>query len=307
MPPKKKGKVIARAASTPVADEDAMVIDSPVAETPNAVDEPVKRNDELLNDPWTDEQETSLFKGIMRWKPNGIYKSNSGRPRYLTKLGIHKHFRMIALSEHLRNHGYDPRRHVHTRIPGIWAKLRTLYNMDIIDERENSFEYEEDLKDKYLDFSLPDEDFAEETFMRGKRMGSEAGSSPPRLNRSPSPQTTKKRKRGDTVTKPRELSIADTDEPRTSPGHSPPPKATTRSSRSKNRSLGRVQAESRSSRQPSKDTTADEDGDEEVDDQEEDEAVEDDEGTPSAKASKGKSRDAPAKAQNRSRKSTRKR
>lgn len=230
----------------------------------------------------------------------------------LKESGIHKHFRMIALSEHLRNHGYDPRTHHHTRIPGIWAKLRTLYNMDIIDERENSFEYDEYEKDKFLDFKLPDDDFdEEELFMRGKRIESEAvssGSSPPRLNRSPSPQITKKRKRGDTVTKPRDASVADTDEPRTSPIRSSPPKATTRSVRSTNRSMGRVQAESRSSRQPSKDTTVDEEM-EDADDaeEEEEEPEEEGEGTPSPKASKGKSKDAPAKAQNRSRKSTRKR
>ena len=73
MPPKKKGKGTARAASTPVADEDAMAIDSPAAETPKPVEEPAKPNADLLKDPWTDEQETSLFKGIMKWKPNGIY------------------------------------------------------------------------------------------------------------------------------------------------------------------------------------------------------------------------------------------
>ncbi|KAG0649338.1 Chromatin modification-related EAF7, partial [Hyphodiscus hymeniophilus] len=258
MPPRKKGKGAARAASTPAGDNDTMVIDSPVAETPKSIEEPAKRGDALLDDPWTDEQETSLFKGLMTWKPNGV----------------HKHFRMIALSEHLRNHGYDPRYIKHTRIPGIWTKLRTLYNMDIIDDRENSFEYEEDIKEMFLDFKLPDEDFGERTFMRGKRMGSEAGSSaassPPRLNASPSPQITKKRKRGETVAKPRDTSIADTDEPRTSPFRSSPPKATTRSGRSTHRSMGRVQAESRSSRQPSKDTTVDEEVDDDADDAEED-------------------------------------
>jgi hypothetical protein len=71
MPPKKKGKAAARAVSTP--DEDAMVIDSPAAETPKPVEEPARPNIDLLNDPWTDEQETSLFKGIMKWKPNGTY------------------------------------------------------------------------------------------------------------------------------------------------------------------------------------------------------------------------------------------
>ena len=227
----------------------------------------------------------------------------------LTDLGIHKHFRMIALSEHLHHQGHDPRVHKHTRIPGIWAKLRSLYNMDIIDERERSFEYQEDEKEKYLDFRLPDDEFEEETlFMRGKRKGSEVssspGSSPPQPNRSPSPQITKKRKRGDMVTKARDASVADTDEPRTSPARSSPPKATTRSGRSMNRSMGRVQAESRSSRQPSKDTTVDEEVEEEADDAEEDEeeAEEEEEGTPSPKASKGKFKNVP-----KARKSMRKR
>jgi hypothetical protein len=313
MPPKKKGKGTARAASTPIADEDAMVIDSPAAETPKPVEGSPKPNEALLNDPWSDEQETSLFKGLMKWKPNGNYVFNLSKFQMLTGSGVHKHFRMVALSEHLRNHGYDPRVHAHTRIPGIWAKLRTLYNMDIIDERENSFEYEDDVKDKYLEFKLPDEDFEEETFMRGKRGDTEAdsspGSSPPRLNRSPSPQVTKKRKRGDTVTKPRDTSVVDdTDDTRTSPAQSSPPKTTTRSGRGTNRSMGRVQAESRSSRQPSKDTTVDEEVDEEAGDAEDDEEeAEEEEGTPSLKGSKTRSKDAPAKAQNRSRKSTRKR
>ena len=217
---------------------------------------------------------------------------------------------MIALSEHLRNHGHDPRHYPHTRIPGIWAKLRSLYNMDIIDERENSFEYEEDVKEKFLDFKLPNDEFDEkELFMRGKRMESEgasAGSSPSRLNRSPSPQVIKKRKRGDTVTKPRETSIADTDEPRTSPIRSSPPKATTRLGRSTNRSMGRVQAESRSSRQQSKDTTVTEEVEDDAEEDNED-VEEEDEGTPSPKASKNRSKDAPVKGQNRPRKSTRKR
>ena len=230
----------------------------------------------------------------------------------LSGSGVHKHFRMIALSEHLRNHGYDPRVHAHTRIPGIWAKLRTLYNMDIIDERENSFEYEEDVKDKYLEFKLPDEDFEEETFMRGKRgdteVDSSPGSSPPRLNRSPSPQATKKRKRGDTVTKPRDTSVMDDiDDTRISPARSSPPKATTRLGRSTNRLMGRVQAESRSSRQPSKDTTVEEEVEEAEDAEEDEEEAEEEEGTPSPKGSKIRSKDAPTKAQNRSRKSTRKR
>ena len=47
-------------------------------------------------------------------------------------LGMHKHFRMMALSQYLRSHGHNAD---HTRIPGIWAKLGTLYNLPILDER----------------------------------------------------------------------------------------------------------------------------------------------------------------------------
>jgi hypothetical protein len=75
MPPKKKGKGTARAASTPVADEDSMVIDSP---KPQPVEQP-KPSFDILNDPWTDEQETSLFKGIIKWKPAGNASAKSLR------------------------------------------------------------------------------------------------------------------------------------------------------------------------------------------------------------------------------------
>ncbi|TVY86860.1 Chromatin modification-related protein [Lachnellula willkommii] len=294
MAPKRKGKSTARAASTPVADEDAMVIDSP---KPQQVEDPPKPSFDLLNDPWTDEQETSLFKGIIKWKP----------------AGMHKHFRMIALSEHLRNHGYDPTAEKHTRIPGIWKKLRTLYNLDILDERENSFDYE-DGDDKFLEFKLPVE-YEETMFMKGKRGSSEPPSSPSELDRSPSPQGARKRKRGDTVTQKnmRASTVEGTDEPRTSPIHSSPPPKTTRTGRSTNKSMGRVKADS-SSRQPSKDTTMDEEeateGTEEGGD--DDEAEE--EGTPSQaspKASKAtlksKADPAAARSQGASRKSKRKR
>ena len=48
---------------------------------------------------------------------------------------MHKHFRMIAISQHLRNHGYTSAKDDHTRIPGIWQKLEKLYNLDALDER----------------------------------------------------------------------------------------------------------------------------------------------------------------------------
>lgn len=199
---------------------------------------------------------------------------------------MHKHFRMIALSEHLRNHGYDPRVDQHTRIPGIWEKLRTCYNLDVIDDRENSFEYEEDSEDQFPDFTLPDDVYGEMCFMRGKRTDeeiSEAPSSPPRLMESSEPKeslepeghgTTRKRKRGK-----ERGSTVDTTETRTSPpAHSSPPKST-RAGRSANRAAGKAKAES-SSRQQSVATVATEDGVEDDDEEDKDQDDESIEGTP---------------------------
>jgi hypothetical protein len=69
MPPKKKAKAATAATSTSTADEDAMAIDTPQPQT----DEPAKPAYDILKDPWTDEQETSLFKGIIKWKPAGEF------------------------------------------------------------------------------------------------------------------------------------------------------------------------------------------------------------------------------------------
>ncbi len=65
MPPRKKAKGVTQAASTPGVDEDAMAIDT------HQVEAPPKPSYDILKDPWTDEQETSLFKGVIRWKPAG--------------------------------------------------------------------------------------------------------------------------------------------------------------------------------------------------------------------------------------------
>ena len=48
---------------------------------------------------------------------------------------MHKHFRMLSISQHLRNHGHNPKSEPHTGIPGIWKKLDSLYNLRVLDER----------------------------------------------------------------------------------------------------------------------------------------------------------------------------
>lgn len=62
MPPKRRTR-----GATPAQeiDENAMVIDTPEPASTTAT------KAELGNDPWTDEQETSLFKGVIKWKPAG--------------------------------------------------------------------------------------------------------------------------------------------------------------------------------------------------------------------------------------------
>lgn len=195
---------------------------------------------------------------------------------------------MLALSEYLRNHGYDPQVETHTRIPGIWQKLKTIYSMPIIDDRENSFEYDEEFVGKYHEFELPPNDYATETFLRGKLDSEEEEGSSPRHGRSVSPvQPTRKRKRGDTVTqvRTRASTVDDTDDTKTSPVQSPPAKIT-RSGRSSRRAA----AEASSSRPPSRETTIEEDADdaeEEVEEEveEEDQETEED-GSSSPKTSR---------------------
>ncbi|KEZ41092.1 putative ct20 family protein [Scedosporium apiospermum] len=156
MPPRKKARGGAsQSVSTPntTKSDDAMDIDTPKSETPSKATAAGKGTTtvDIHNDMWTDDQLSSLFKGVIRWKP----------------AGMHKHFRMIAISEHLRNHGFDPDIHQHTRIPRIWERLRAHYNLDIINDREN---FDDDAaEDKYLEFSLGRQfhELIEERVLRG--------------------------------------------------------------------------------------------------------------------------------------------
>ncbi|KAL7270366.1 hypothetical protein RUND412_006936 [Rhizina undulata] len=133
MPPKKKARKGA-------AD------DSPVAEP-------------VMFDGWTDEQETTLFKAI------SVYR--------LKPAGMHKHFRMVGISELMKNHGVSDS---HTNIEGIWRKLKSLYNLEGLDERED-MEDEFESPNPAPQFSLPEDEYGH--LMSARRLDPASTDSPP--------------------------------------------------------------------------------------------------------------------------------
>lgn len=62
MPPRKRARV---SQATSPATSIPPKTPTPVAMSPTAEEE------DVLNDPWTDEEEIGLFKGLIRWKPTG--------------------------------------------------------------------------------------------------------------------------------------------------------------------------------------------------------------------------------------------
>ncbi|KAF2870554.1 chromatin modification-related protein EAF7-domain-containing protein [Massariosphaeria phaeospora] len=170
MPPRKRAK--ASAASTPLAETQP--------KTPQATgvasqsqSQSQSKDQDLHNDPWADEQETQLYKSLMKWKPTGM----------------HKHFRMISIHNDMRSHGFATEDAPHTRIPGIWRKLEQCYKLSALDERETEYAFSDqpdptDREEAYNlpDFELPEDEFGE--LMWQKRFHgseSEAASSPPSM------------------------------------------------------------------------------------------------------------------------------
>ncbi|CAK4033723.1 Chromatin modification-related EAF7 [Lecanosticta acicola] len=107
MPPKKK----ARASPEPQA-----------AKTPTPTSTAASPDEAALNDPWTDDEEIGLFKGLMRWKPTGI----------------HKHFRLMCLHAWLLENNHIHPRNEHTKPAGIWRKLSQMYDLPALDAREDA-------------------------------------------------------------------------------------------------------------------------------------------------------------------------
>lgn len=102
---------------------------------------------------------------------------------------MHKHFRMISIHADLRSHGFAADDAPHTRIPAIWTKVASLYDLHALDEREDAYTFSEDPDPLDPDdapnmpvFELPEDDFGDMIWKRRFHgPDSEASSSPPSL------------------------------------------------------------------------------------------------------------------------------
>ena len=194
---------------------------------------------------------------------------------------------MIAISEHLRNHGYDPDLYPHTKISGIWAKLREFYDLEAIDERENSMDPPEDdlvigLR-KYKDFDLSFSEFGDEIMRRARTRNPSSPPSSPADYDPDAPLSSRKRKMGDMSSasgkQSRSSTVEDTEDNDESPAPSPAPKSA-RGTRSAKRAASKASKAKEESAESESEAQEEDSGD--ADESEEEETE-----TPASKSGRG--------------------
>ena len=120
MPPKKRTRISTATSPAPPPSTEKAAADTEHDDEEAALQ--AQLDAQIVADPWTDDEEIGLFKGLIKWKPTGM----------------HKHFHLLSLQQYLLTNGYINPGAPHTRMPGIWAKLRSLYDLEALDERENT-------------------------------------------------------------------------------------------------------------------------------------------------------------------------
>jgi MRG-binding protein len=98
---------------------------------------------------------------------------------------MHRHFRMIRIHNDMRSNGIATEDAPHTRIPGIWRKLETLYALEDLNTREDEHAFGDErpyIREEAVnipDFELPEEEYGEMMWQRRFADDSDAPSSPP--------------------------------------------------------------------------------------------------------------------------------
>ncbi|KAF4551928.1 putative chromatin modification-related protein EAF7 [Elsinoe fawcettii] len=161
MPPRKRRGAARGTTSSPPPSVSASHASHPASRGPSSLpspapSSPITSSLALLTDPWTDAEETALFRALVKCKPTGL----------------HKHFRMLNLYLGLVREGYvrdvpslqtlergsgkgegdaemrdtqdegEGQVERHTSVKGIWRKLNDLYDLEALDERELEGDYE---------------------------------------------------------------------------------------------------------------------------------------------------------------------